>query len=64
MHHARHRMKYLMSNLFSKVKKYGRSMRSSNQCHKKQPGRIRARHPKDKGTISQADKFVWKPYQD
>ena len=63
MHHTRHQVKYLMINLFSKVRKYGRPMRSSNQCHREHPRRIRARHPRDKGTIGQIDKFVWKPYQ-
>ena len=30
IHHTRHQVKYLMPNLFSKVKKYGRPMGSSN----------------------------------
>ena len=64
MHHARHQVKYLMLNLFPKVKKYGRPIGSSNQCHREHPGKIRARHPRDKGTIGQTDKFVWRPCQD
>ena len=53
-----HQVKCLMPNLFPKVKKYGRLMGSSNQCHKEHLGRIWARHPGDKGTIGQTDKFV------
>ena len=64
IHHTKHQVKYLMSILFSKVKKYGRPMGSSNQCHREHPGRIRARHLKDKGTIGQTNKFVRRPYQD
>ena len=30
LYHARHQVKYLMLNLFSKVKEYGRPMGSSN----------------------------------
>ena len=61
---AIHQVKYFMSNLFPKVKKYGRPIGSSNQCHREHLRRIRTRHPRDKGTIGQTDKFVWRPYQD
>ena len=40
IHHTRHQVKYLMPNLFSKVKKYGRLMESSNQCHREHPRRV------------------------
>ena len=53
-----------MPNLFPKVKKYVRPMGSSNQCHREHLGRIGARHPRDKGTIGQTNKFVRRPYQD
>ena len=60
---AIHQVKCLMPNLFSKVKKYGWSMGSSNQCHREHPGRIRAWHPRDKGLTGQIEKFVWRPHQ-
>ena len=40
MHHTKHQVKYLMPNLFPKVKKYRRPMRSPNRCHREHPGRI------------------------
>ena len=64
IHYTKHQVKYLMPNLFPKVKKYGRPIGSSNRCHRKHSRRIRARHSGDKRTIDQADKFVWRPYQD
>ena len=66
MHHThnKNQVKYLMPNLFPKVKKYGRPMGSLGRCHRKQWRRIQARHSRDKRTIRQIDKFVWRPYQD
>ena len=61
---TRHQVKCLMPNLFPKVKKYGRSIGSSNRFHREYPERIRARYPRDKGTIGQTNKFVWRLYQD
>ena len=64
MHHTKHQVKFLMPNLFSKVKKYGRPMGSSDRCHRKHPKRIWAWYPRDKGTTGQTDNFARKPYQD
>ena len=63
IHHIRYQVKYLILNLFPKVKKYGRPMGSSNQCHGEHPKRIRTWHPRDKGTTGQIDKLVWEPHQ-
>ena len=57
IHHTKHQVKYLMLNLFPKVKKYGRPMGSSNRCHRKHSRR-------DKWTTGQTDKFARRPYQD
>ena len=64
IHHTKHQVKYLMPNLFPKVKKYGRPMGSSNRCHRKHSRRIWARCSRDKGMIGQIDKFARRPYQD
>ena len=64
IHHTKHQVKYLMPNLFPKVKKYGRPIGSSNRCHKKHSRRIWARYPRDKGTTGQIDNFARRPYQD
>ena len=50
--HTKYQVKYLMPNLFSKVKKYGSPMGSSNQCHTKHSRKIWARHPRDKKRLA------------
>ena len=52
IHHTKNQVKYLMPNLFPKVKKYGRPIGSSNRCHRKHSRRIWARYPRNKGTMS------------
>ena len=64
IHHMKHQVKYLMPIFFSKVKKYGRPMGSSNRCHRKHSKRIWTRYSRDKGTTGQIDKFARTPYQD
>ena len=63
MHHTRHQVKYLMSNLFPKVRKYERLMGCLNQCYREHPKKIRTRHSRDKRTTNQIDRFFWKPHQ-
>ena len=60
---ARHQVRYLMPNLFPKVKKYGRPFGSSDQRHREYSRRMQTWHPRGKGTSSQVDKFVRRPHQ-
>ena len=63
MHHTKHQVRYLMSNLFPKVKKYGRPFGSSDQRHKEYSRRMQAWHPRGEGTSGHIDKSVRRPHQ-
>ena len=58
-----HLVKYLMPNLFLKVKKYGRPFGSSDQRHREYSRRMQAWHPKGEGTSGQVDKSIRRPHQ-
>ena len=60
MHHTKHQVKYLMPNLFSKVKIIWKTNGKPGLVPWRTSKKIQTQHPRDGGAIGQIDKFVWR----